>query len=267
MRLARDLAIGAIAAAIASAATLPARAAPQVLAVLPTLGEQVLDCIGGQCRAELSAFCLEPGRQGPSHNHPYLAAPGTDIVLTLRFADGRVEVLPTSAARFHSQRGYGAVEVSLPATLLAERGATKIAVTVGERAALLPQAQPQHRRPHSPQEIALALGGNRAIGQRLVDHAGQPADAARLIARYVTALPEALDAASGRQSLWRDSLATAPTKLADSGRGQAEAILARCQAETTADPRFSFRTCLRQQHDRTLWQLNRQYWNAVDKAS
>jgi hypothetical protein len=44
-------------------------------------------------------------------------------------------------------------------------------------------------------------------------------------------------------------------------------MLARCQAETAADPRFSFRTCLRQQHDRTLWQLNRQYWNAVDKAS
>jgi len=44
-------------------------------------------------------------------------------------------------------------------------------------------------------------------------------------------------------------------------------MLAQCQAETAADPRFSFRACLRQHHDRALWQLNRRYWNAVDKAS
>jgi hypothetical protein len=72
---------------------------------------------------------------------------------------------------------------------------------------------------------------------------------------------------AGKAYVWRETVANAPAKLVTSGRRQAEAMLSRCQAETADDPRFSFRTCLRQQHDDTLWQLNRRYWNAVDKAS
>lgn len=249
-----------------------AQAAPQILALITTKGATPLTCADGVCAAEFSAFCMEPDRAGPGHKSPYRLADGpanADLTLVARTATGDELRLPAGDhARFESLRGYAAVRISLPAGLLAELDATTLAVEVGADVALLPVALPSHHQPHKPEQIARALGPNRAIGADIVDNAGASADAARLLNGLINALPTAgRVAAETRQSLWTQSTATAPPALLESGGDRARRAYNTCLDEVSSDGRFSLRRCLEHAHDYAMWELNRRYWRAVGGQS
>ncbi len=249
-----------------------ALAAPQILALITTNGATPLTCADGVCAAEFSAFCMEPDRAGPGHKSPYRLA-GTpangDLTLVARTSTGADLRLPVGGeARFESLRGYAAVRISLPERLLAELDATALAIEVGRRVALLPVALARHHRPHTPAQIARALGSNRAIGANIVDNGGDGADAARLLNRLINALPagDRVDAAT-RRSLWSRSAATAAPALLESGGDRARRAYGACLAEVSSDGRFSLRRCLEHAHDHAMWVLNRRYWLAVGGQS
>jgi hypothetical protein len=256
------LLILALAGALLSAAE--AAAEPQILALLRSDGAVPLACAGGECRVDLSAFCMEPGRAGPPHESPYTLASGS-LTLIATAADGAITRRDVSAeARFLSQRGYAAVRVSLPSSLAAELGAERLALEVGPRVALAPVPLKRHHRPHEPEEIAAALGANRVLGESLVDDGGEKADAARLLAHVINALPERGEAAAAiRRQAWRQALATAPERIGRAGRELASEGFERCEAKLGETPTMSFRHCLERSHDRTLWLLNHAYWKRV----
>ena len=249
-----------------------AQAAPQILALITTNGATPLTCADGVCAAEFSAFCMEPDRAGPGHKSPYRLADtpaNSDLTLVARTSTGEELRLPVGDdAQFESLRGYAAVRISLPQRLLAELDATALAIEVGADVALLPVALPSHHRPHKPEQIARALGPNRAIGADIVDNGGAGADTARLLNGLINALPAAGPvAAEARQSLWTHGTSEIAPALLESGGDRAKHAYDSCLAEVSSDGRFSLRRCLEHAHDYAMWELNRRYWLAVGDQS
>lgn len=260
--------LSALALAAGLLPTAQAEAEPQILAMLSTDGAVPLACEGAQCRAELSAFCMEPGRAGPPHESPYTLAAG-ELTLIARRADGSVERFDAAPhVRFLSQRGFAAVQVSVSADILSARGAEALAIEVGQRAALLPVPLARHHRPHEPEQIAAALGPNRVIGDQLVDRGGEKADAARLLTYVINALPENGEVAQQqRQQAWQAGLAVAPERIRQQGQDIAGTVFEQCTAAVAKSDLISFRHCLQRGHDHTLWFLNHRYWKAVGPQS
>jgi len=246
----------------------PAGAEPQILALLSTDGAVPLVCQGDECRAELSAFCMEPGRAGPPHDSPYALAAG-QLTLIARRVDGTVARLDAAPhARFSSQRGYAAVRVSVPAELLVSKGAESLALEVGQRVALLPVPLPRHHRPHQSEQIAATLGPNRVLGDELVDRGGDKADGARLLSYVINALPEKdMATPEQRRQAWQTALQQAPERIRRQGREIAEATIEGCGAAVAKSSLITFRHCLQRGHDRSLWFLNHRYWKSVGPQS
>lgn len=254
-----------IAAAVLSVAPLTgALAEPQILGMLAQNEPITLNCSGGECFAEFSAFCMEPNRASPSHNTAYVPAEGAALTLIARATDGSVKEFPAAdLASFRNVRGYAAVRVSVDAGILADLGAEGIALKVGERVALLPLPKPEFRRPHEPGEVALALGPRRALGERIVDRGGSRADGARLIGRMINALPESSRVgAEVRSGLWRATVEGAGYADA-SGSSVAGQAFEYCLAKDPDDTGFTLRQCLERRHDWLIWSLNREYWASV----
>ena len=244
-----------------ASAPFAAQAEPQILALVATGAPTPLVCAAGECFVETSAFCMEPARMGPEHQTTYLAPPDADIRLVARAADGRERrVAAGPLAKFASQRGYGAVRVSVPESLKAELGAESLSLEVGAKAALLPKALPRHKKPHRPEEVAAALGANRDLGAGIVD---RNADAARAMSRAINALPEARRESADERSRVAAALDEAPDAIVGAGRRPAQRALAACMLETARDNRFTLRECLQHAHDRAMWELNRNFWLAV----
>ncbi len=259
-------------AVILTAPLTAAQAAPQILALITTNGATPLSCADGVCAAEFSAFCMEPDRAGPGHKSPYRLADtpaNGDLTLVARTSTGdELRLQVGDDAQFESLRGYAAVRISLPESLLADLDATALAIEVGADVALLPVTLPSHHRPHKPEQIARALGPNRATGADIVDNGGAGADAARLLNGLINALPTVgrVDDET-QQSLWSRSTATAATALLDSGGDRAKRAYDACLAEVSSDGPFSLRRCLEHAHDYAMWELNRRYWLAVGDQS
>ena len=130
----------ATAAVLAVAPLFGAAAEPQILGLLARAEAVPLVCSGGECFAEVSAFCMEPDRSSPNHATAYSPAEGADLTLVATAADGSVTNIPAAGlAAFENRRGYASVRVSVPQSVLAELGATSVALTVGQRVSLLPR--------------------------------------------------------------------------------------------------------------------------------
>jgi hypothetical protein len=256
-------------AMLALAPLLAAQAEPQILALITTDGAKPLNCADGECFAEFTSFCMEPGRKSPSHDSAYVPAAGADLTLVATAADGRAIRLPLpKQAVFVSQRGFAAVRISLPAAAIAGLGASRVAIAVGPRTALLPVPMENHWRPHEPSEVAAALGPNRAIGERIVDNGGRTADGARLLSYLINGLPEGGRVGPAiRRSIWQTATAAAPAGVVDSGKRYAKQSYQRCLATLEDDRRFGLRACLQRAHDMALWKLTRRYWLSVGPQS
>ena len=249
---------------------LAAQAEPQILALITTDGAKPLTCTGDECFAEFTAFCMEPGRKSPSHASLYTPAAGADLTLVATAADGSaIRIALPEQASFVSQRGFAAVRISLPADTVASLGASRVAIEVGPRTALLPVPMATHWRPHKPAEVAAALGPNRMTGEQIVDNGGRTADSARLLSYLINELPEGgqVDDAT-RRSLWQVASAAAPARLIETSKRYAKRSYQRCLAAlAAAEERFGLRACLQRAHDMALWDLNRKYWLSVGPQS
>ena len=76
------LALILVAALLNVVGTMPAQAAPQALALVLTESEVPLNCGDGDCRAEFSAFCLQPDRYSPISGTRYELVSADSIMLS-----------------------------------------------------------------------------------------------------------------------------------------------------------------------------------------
>ena len=146
-----------------------AQAAPQILGVVASHGPIPLNCTSDGCRADLSTFCLQQSRDNPARGQAYVPVEGADIVL--RGTDGlgrNMRLSATPYVEFATDRGFTAIEVTLPPDKLAELGLFEIAVDIGEGVSLVPAAAANDGKPQTADEIAIATGTFREQGSRVL---------------------------------------------------------------------------------------------------
>jgi hypothetical protein len=242
-----------------------ASAEPQILGLLAQSDPVTLNCEGGECFAEFSSFCMEPDRASPGHLTDYSPFDEADLTLLASTPEGEKRLSVADLVTFTSVRGYAAVRVSIPQAALEKMGASSVALKVGRLVALMPSADPSYHNPHEPQEVALAKGTRRLVGERIVDRGGDTSAAAHVISRLINGLPEKrLVSISRRQGLWREVIETAgvPETLKP-GLSMARREFASCRDQNPEETGFSMRRCLERRHDFQIWRLNSKYWASV----
>ena len=151
-------------------------AEPQILGLVATNSAKQLNCVGGECFAEFTAFCMEPDRASPGYMTQYTAVPGSDdLKIVAQTTNGQSISLPASKLRFRTERGFAAVRVSLPADALSGGlDVSRVSLEVGSKVALRPVPLPSYRRPHEPDDVTHTATKLRALGEKIVDQGGVP---------------------------------------------------------------------------------------------
>ena len=254
---------------IAGAAALlsgSAIAAPQVLGVVASKGPLPMACDSAACRADLSTFCLQQPRDNPLPGQSYIPVEGADIVLTGRNAAGETVRLPAAPfLAFNTDRGFTAIEVSLPAEKLAALGLTEPAIEIGEKASLIPAASLNDGNPQMADEIAIATGTYRDKGAEFFDQAGASGDAIRLANRMINALPHGHHAGDSDGQVLEAAIATpAGQAAAPGGITLARQMYGTCQEKVDVTHHVaSMRSCLEGTHDRLVVNTNIDFWNSL----
>lgn len=248
----------------------PAHAAPQALALVATDGDVSLNCNGGECKAEMSAFCLQQDRLTPTRGTPYDVVDGSDLVLKGETADGRVIVLEAKKyLHFATERTHVAVRVSVSEAEMRALGIAKVRVNVGENVALLPEPTANDDRPQLEADLLLLGGPMRMLGAKLVDRNQRHMVAARLTSRIINDIPED-DRISPQQgeALWQATMREAAGQdLSAEGVGLARRAMEFCEFAVSTRARGAMRSCLQSEHDDFLSILNSNYWTAVKTGS
>ena len=241
-----------------------ASAEPQILGLIASLEPVSLHCELGQCGVEFTSYCIEQNRKPPVQGSVYtIHDPETLIVEGVREDGQTVRFQVSGLLDIVSARGRSAVRMSVPVSFLKENNLASVQITVGERATLIPLANPNARTPHTEFDIAQATGPLRTVAATIIDRGGERVDAARQTARLINALPRGGRASQAqRDEVWDD------VELASNASGYTlvEAGFERCYAVTRSGM-MSLRQCLGSLHDRLISKLNIDYWKAVEAGS
>ncbi len=241
-----------------------ASAEPQILGLIASLEPTSLQCEHGQCGDEFTSFCIEQRRKPPVMGTVYdIHDPETLIVEGVR-EDGEVVRFQSSGLLdIASARGRSAIRISVPARFLKDNGLASIRVTVGERATLIPEPNPDAYWVHTDYDIAVAAGPLRNVAAAIIDHGGEPTDAALQTARLINALPRAGRAGGAERDLVWSSVGLSPEaagyELVKTGFDQCYRV--------TRSGMMTLRQCLGSLHDRWISKLNVDYWKAVETGS
>ena len=244
-----------------------AAAAPQVLGVVASNGQVPLICDSAGCRGELSTFCLQQPRANPEPGQQYTLVDGRSIAVVGRTASGEAVRLPAGPfMTFVSERGFTAVQVSVPGPVLARIGLQSVSVEVADGASLLPVAQADDPDPQSADEVSLATGPLRAQGAKFFDATGESGDAIRLANVMINSLPGAARRPGDSDGHILDAaLRSDAARVADpTGVALARGLYSTCVTKVDVTHHIdSMRTCLQGSHDRLVANTNVDFWESL----
>ena len=241
-----------------------ASAEPQILGLIASLEPISLQCERGLCDAEFTSYCIEKQRKPPEMGTVYtIHDPVTLIVEGVRADGAKVRYDAPRVIDITSARGRSAIRMSVPASFLKENGLVSIQVTVGERATLIPEADPNARWPHTEFDVAMATGSLRDVAAAIIDHGGERVDAALQTSKLINALPRAGRASeTQRDAVWQ----TVGLSPSAPGHALVETGFGLCY-DVTRSGIMSLRNCLGALHDRLISKLNVEYWKSVETGS
>lgn len=256
--------VGVMSIAVGVSAS-PVSAAPQVLAVMASLGPQQMNCSGSICTTSLSSYCLQRERDVPTTGQAYHPASKDHFALIVIDKNGAETSLPASDhMSFRSSRGYSTVNAVINKKALSELGGVSAKIVVSDGAALIPEPEEGDPNPISEQEIAYATGSLRDHGNDLVD-ARPEAEAASVLNRMAaTIVPKAPANSETLQQLWHDVIhGLGPSRPANSeGIRRAREIYDWCQERSSYHSMSGIKSCLEYKHDDTIMRLNTDYWES-----
>ncbi len=240
-----------------------AGAAPQALGLVATYGDVDLKCNGVECSADFTAFCLQQDRQSPVRGTGYFLVNG-EIKLSAMTASGeRVDIDAAQHLRMESRRKHLAVRLTLPQSMVAIEGATKVAVNISEGVVLLPETQAGDANPHTQAEVAVLGQQMRAIGTSIVDANPGSMVTARILGDVINGLPERGKSDDLlRQRLWDDAVGRRGGQTPANAIDRARGIYELCRW-TAGRGTPNMRDCLETHHDGLMEFLNGQYWKAA----
>ena len=252
----------------AAGAALPAAAAPQALGVMASNGPVPLACAGGECRAEVTAFCLQEARSVPPEATAYEPVGSASMRLVLSRADGSAVTLDAGKhARISSRRGFTAVSIAVPHAFLAQHGAVSASVEIGPNVTVAPVAVANDPAPQSEDELALAAGPIRQIAAERLEQ-GAAADAARLTPRLINGLPrQDEETAEIRNGLWDVAIGSADLAAEPKGMAMARRSYEGCQAALETGYMKNMRHCLELQHGEMMIERNHAFWREIQPGS
>ncbi|QEX15195.1 hypothetical protein FRZ44_04750 [Hypericibacter terrae] len=247
-----------------------AQAAPQILGVVASHGPIPLNCLNDGCRADLSTFCLQQSRDNPARGQTYVPIEGAEIVLSGTNRLGQnVRLSATPYLEFATDRGFTAIEVTLPPGELAKLGLFDIAIDIGERVSLVPMAAANDTNPQTAAEIAIATGTVREVGTEFFDRIDEAGDAIRLANQMINALP-----ARGHSINDSDGRVLEAAIASETGRASgiegvtlARKMYATCGAKVEVSHYFdNVRSCLEAAHDELVANTNIDLWRSLSSA-
>jgi hypothetical protein len=245
-----------------------AQAAPQILGLVATGPEPTtLYCHGGVCSAHFTTFCLQQDRDAPMLGTAYIAADDASLRLVVTGRDGQQRTVPAQGARIETAQNYTSVTISIPERQIRSLGGATVALSVLPRATLLPKSFAGDPSPQTPEEIALATGEHRAIGEDTVDHGGALTEAVGTIMTMINAL-NARDTGNGERDAAVDT-GLARAILADSRTTGHERDALRDRVDlcsglaANAWYRDGLSGCLEAYHDSYVSTLTGRYWDAA----
>ena len=256
-------AVGALIIPLSVSVSSPAHAAPQVLAVMSSLGPQDLRCAGSTCTTTFSSYCLQRERDVPTTGQAYLPAHPDQFQLSVVAADGTETLLPAGEhVIFRSQRGYSAVSATLRRDDLTALGGVSAKIVTAKGAALVPEPVAGDPNPISEAEIAFATKSLREHGEAIVD-ATPEAGAAMLINRMAaTIIPGAPVNSESLEQLWHDAVGGIGTYRPAGADAieRARDIYEWCQGRISYHSMAGIKSCLEFKHDNAIMRLNTDYW-------
>jgi hypothetical protein len=243
----------------------PAAAAPQILAVMASLGPQQMRCDGGICVTDFTSYCLQRDRDVPNSGQPYIPAAPEQFSLLVTRKDGSTVTVPASDhVTFKSVRGYASVKAVMRRDVLASLDAKSATIVVAPGAALIPEAVAGDPNPISEAEVAFATKSLREHGNEVFDT--QPAaEAAAIVNRLATTIVPRMPATKNSlDQLWQDvidGMGPARPFKGDSIK-RARGIYEWCQDRMSYHSMAGIKSCLEFKHDDTIMQLNKGYWES-----
>ena len=227
-------------------------------------GPVPMTCAKGECRAELTSFCLQQDRPTPIDGTAYELGTPNGLTLVVEAADGSTRTVPADdLVAFTVARNNISVEASVRMDEVERLGGVRVSVAVGPMVSLLPRAVAGDPKPLTSDEIAYATTVLRKAGSSLVDEGAGRIAAARATNRLVNMLLASGDDVGARpEALWQTATSWIPPK----GEGQywARHMINDCSSRAWAEPA---QHCLRNWHDFLMRDLNYDYWKAVRTGS
>ncbi len=245
------------------------QAAPQALALVAADQPIQLACAGADCKAQFSAFCLQPERVSPTPGTKYSMSPKSQITVSAITADGREITLDArDSLRFQSLRGHVAMGVSLAPGLKAKHDIEQVFLTLARHVTLAPEPIPGDDNPISEGELAMVEEALRPAGNQIVDKDLEGMVAARLTMKLVNTLPLYDGDTVATTRKWRGIMATArKSGLSPMAERYAENAYELCRYFSDRVLKGDMRRCMQGQHDRLIKGLNSKYWKAIRTGS
>jgi hypothetical protein len=239
----------------------PAAAAPQILGLVASADPLPMKCENGLCATEASVFCLQKWRSSPTAGMTYNPAGGEGLHIIALTEDGKEVIVPEPVLKITALRGHSAVQIGVDVDWLYERNYKSVALKIGQKVSLIPEAWAGDTNPLSKKDVEMALGPLRELGHKLVDTAGQNVATAQLLSHIGGKLPRlgrAHDQA--RNIAWKsglDDISNVDPKVLKKAKRKFD----RCH-DITFGGMTSLRQCLGAQHDILMGKLNARYWSA-----
>jgi hypothetical protein len=238
--------------------------APQILGIIASHGPVPLHCGTDSCHADLSTFCLQQRRDNPAPGQSYVPVPGADMVLSGEDAMGQmVRLAAAPYLVFTADRGFTAVEVAIPPRALAGLKLRHLAIEIGEKVSLVPEATANGQP--TAGDIAIATGALRDIGASFFDQTGRSGDAIRLANQMINALPERGHAPDTDSRVLEAAIASeAGRNSSNEGIALARTMYVACQDKVDVMSYYdTMRSCLEAAHDQLVAGTNVDFWNAL----
>jgi hypothetical protein len=245
-----------------------AQAAPQILGLVATGAEPTpLHCSNGICSARFTSFCLQADRDAPLLGTAYLIVDERSLQLTVTDKEGRVTTVPAEGVTIQSVHNYTAVQIDIPEAQVLALGGATAALSVEPLATLVPKPMPGDPRPQTEEDIALASGDHRKIGEEHVDRGGATAEAADTLMTMINALDTGEAAQYRRDSAADAGRVQGILSKREVPEGDQELLRERvdlCSGlATSGKPSDGLPTCLQSYHDNYVVTLTGRYWDAV----
>ena len=251
-----------------AAAALP----PQVLGLIAAAQPIPLTCADGACTALVSSFCLQEDRPVPQAGQRYDPAGAGDVTLVVRRADGSTtEFSAAGLLGYVSEGDFTRTRIEMPATRLASLGATEVAVRIAPMVSLMPRTGAVASAAVADRDAETASGAPRVTAEAFFAPGTERADAAVTLTRLISLLPasgpvrsESATAigAAGRAAWGRVEASGGLAGMSASGVERARSEVDRCTAYADMGFSITLRGCLAKSHDRTVREVNDEYWNA-----